>query len=157
KRNNATELIPVIFVTALSEFGNEQQGFDLGAVDYIPKPFSPAIVRARVRTHLSLMQVEELRRTRLWAIQCLGQASEYKDHETGSHVMRMSHYSRILAEAAGYDQQSIDDILLAALMHDVGKIGIPDAILQKSGELDVDEWQVMRQHPEIGARIIGDH
>lgn len=89
--------IPVIFVTALSDETDEAQGFAVGAVDYITKPVSPAIVKARVRTHLSLVQADELRVTRLQIIQRLGRAAEYKDNETGMHVMRMSHFSKVLA------------------------------------------------------------
>ncbi|MFV3369259.1 HD domain-containing phosphohydrolase [Pseudomonas sp. NY15435] len=157
KAEQATCTIPVIFVTALADVPDEARGFEVGAVDYITKPVSPPIVRARVRTHLSLVRVEELRETRLQIVQRLGKASEYKDNETGLHVIRMSHYAHILARAAGYSEKAADDLLNAAPMHDVGKIGIPDAILQKPGRLDEHEWAVMRQHPEIGARIIGEH
>ncbi len=157
KVEQATCGIPVIFVTALADVPDEAKGFEVGAVDYITKPVSPPIVKARVRTHLSLVRVEELRETRLQIVQRLGKASEYKDNETGLHVIRMSHYAHLLARAAGYSEKAADDLLNAAPMHDVGKIGIPDAILQKPGRLDEHEWQVMRQHPEIGARIIGEH
>lgn len=157
KAEQATGAIPVIFVTALADVPDEAKGFEVGAVDYITKPVSPPIVRARVRTHLSLVRVEELRETRLQIVQRLGKASEYKDNETGLHVIRMSHYAHLLARAAGYSEKAADDLLNAAPMHDVGKIGIPDAILQKPGRLDEREWQVMRQHPEIGAGIIGEH
>lgn len=157
KSEQATGSIPVIFVTALADVPDEARGFEVGAVDYITKPVSPPIVKARVRTHLSLVRVEELRETRLQIVQRLGKASEYKDNETGLHVIRMSHYAHILARAAGYPEKAADDLLNAAPMHDVGKIGIPDAILQKPGRLDEREWLVMRQHPEIGARIIGEH
>ncbi|WP_218581301.1 HD domain-containing phosphohydrolase [Pseudomonas sp. L13] len=157
KQSLATMRIPVIFVTALAEESNEQKGFDLGAVDYISKPFSPGIVKARVRTHLSLVQTETLRSTRLHIVQCLGIAAEYKDNETGMHIMRMSHYAKELALASNYSPKDAEELLHAAPMHDVGKIGIPDVVLQKPGKLTADEWQVMRQHPEIGAKIIGDH
>jgi putative two-component system response regulator len=152
-----TRAIPVIFVTALSDAQDEALGFEAGAVDYISKPISPAIVRARVATHLSLVRVEELRSTRLQLVQRLGRAAEYKDNETGWHVLRMSHYSQILARAAGYSAAQADDLLHAAPMHDVGKLGIPDFILQKNGPLDEAEWAVMRRHPEIGAEILGEH
>jgi len=157
KADPACAAIPVIFVTALADVEDEAKGFEVGAVDYITKPVSPPIVRARVRTHLSLVRVDELRQTRLQIVQRLGLASEYKDNETGLHVIRMSHYTHILARAAGYSEQDADDLLNAAPMHDVGKIGIPDAILQKNGKLDEAEWQVMRQHAQIGAEIIGEH
>ncbi|MEH6491931.1 response regulator [Halopseudomonas sp.] len=157
KANPLTDSIPVIFVTALSNVEDEIRGFELGAVDYISKPVSSPIVRARVRTHLSLVRADVLRETRLNIVQCLGMAAEYKDNETGLHVIRMSHFSRIIALAAGFSEEDADEILHAAPMHDVGKIGIPDAVLQKPGKLDAQEWQIMREHPEIGAQIIGEH
>jgi len=157
KADPATAAIPVIFVTALSEASDEVIGFNAGAVDYITKPVSPPIVRARVRTHLSLVGVDELKRTRLEIVQRLGLAAEYKDNETGLHVIRMSHYSRILGLALGMSEAEADDLLHAAPMHDVGKIGIPDNILRKPGPLDADEWKVMQSHATIGGDIIGKH
>ncbi|MCZ2497458.1 response regulator [Xylophilus sp. Kf1] len=149
--------IPVIFVSALADSRSEGAGFEAGGVDYISKPVSPPIVRARVRTHLSLVRVEELLHTRLQIVQRLGLAAEYKDNETGMHVMRMSHYAQILARAAGLSERDAENLLHAAPMHDIGKIGIPDAILRKNGKLEPDEWEVMRRHVEIGVRIIGEH
>ncbi|GAA4426280.1 two-component system response regulator [Acidovorax lacteus] len=157
KSDAGTASIPVIFVTALSDSQDEAAGFDVGAVDYITKPVSPPVVRARVRTHLSLVRLDELRETRLQIVQRLGRAAEYKDNETGTHVIRMSHVAHALAMAAGLGTRFAEDILNAAPMHDVGKIGIPDAVLRKPGPLDADEWAVMRRHPQIGAEIIGDH
>ncbi|WP_374671040.1 two-component system response regulator [Acidovorax temperans] len=157
KADPATAGIPVIFVTALNDSQDETAGFDVGAVDYITKPVSPPVVRARVRTHLSLVRMEELRETRLQIVQRLGRAAEYKDNETGMHVIRMSHFSKLLALAAGCSPAWAEDLLNAAPMHDVGKIGIPDAVLRKPGPLDADEWATMRRHPEIGAEIIGEH
>ena len=157
KADPAVASIPVIFVTALTETDDELEGFEAGAVDYITKPVSPPIVRARVRTHLSLVRMEELRASRLEIVQRLGLAAEYKDNETGLHVIRMSHFSRILGLAAGMTAIEADDLLHAAPMHDVGKIGIPDRILQKPGPLDPDEWKIMQSHATIGAEIIGEH
>ena len=157
KADPATAAVPVIFVTALNDSQDETAGFDAGAVDYITKPVSPPVVRARVRNHLSLVRVDELRETRLQIVQRLGRAAEYKDNETGMHVIRMSHFSRLIALAAGCDPAWTEDLLNAAPMHDVGKIGIPDAVLRKPGPLDADEWATMRSHPEIGAEIIGEH
>ncbi|GJJ02970.1 two-component system response regulator [Duganella rhizosphaerae] len=157
KDDQATAAIPVIFVTALSDASDEVVGFDAGAVDYITKPVSPPIVRARVRTHLSLVRVDELARTRLEIVQRLGLAAEYKDNETGLHVIRMSHYSRILGRAAGMSEAEADDLLHAAPMHDVGKIGIPDSILRKPGPLETAEWKIMQTHAAIGGDIIGQH
>jgi len=157
KADPALAGIPVVFVTALNDTDDELEGFEAGAVDYITKPVSPPIVRARVRNHLSLVRMEELRASRLEIVQRLGLAAEYKDNETGLHVIRMSHFSRVLGLAAGMTEYEADDLLHAAPMHDVGKIGIPDRILQKPGPLDPDEWKIMQSHATIGAEIIGQH
>ena len=157
KADPATAHVPVIFVTALGDVQDETRGFDAGCVDYITKPISAPVVRARVRTHLSLVRMQELEETRLQIVQRLGRAAEYKDNETGMHVIRMSHYAHRLALAAGCDAAWAHDLLSAAPMHDVGKLGVRDAILQKPGKLDDNEWTVMRQHPQFGAEIIGEH
>ncbi|MDT8991393.1 two-component system response regulator [Curvibacter sp. APW13] len=169
KRNTDTRGVPVIFVTAMGEMEDEKKGLELGAVDYITKPISPAIVLARVRTHLALydqtrelerlvdQRTAELQTTRLQIIRRLGRAAEFKDNETGNHVIRMSHYARLTALAMGMSEARADLLFHAAPMHDVGKIGIPDHILLKPGKLDAAEWEVMRQHPQMGADIIGQH
>lgn len=157
KANPQTCHIPVIFVSALSEVGDEAEGFEAGAVDYIIKPVRAPVVRARVRTHLSLVAAQALRASRLHIVQRLGRAAEYKDNETGMHVLRMSHFAYALAVALGCSEAWTDDLLHAAPMHDVGKIGIPDAVLLKPGPLTDSEWAIMRQHPAIGAEIIGEH
>src|SRR5690554_3916931 len=156
KEDSRTQRIPVIFVTALKEETDETRGFELGAVDYITKPITPAVVKARVRTHLSLVQADEVRRSRLQVIHCLGRAAEYKDNETGTHVVRMSHYCRVLALALGFSEEYADDLMHAAPMHDIGKIGISDNILLKPGKLTAEEFADMQRHPQIGARILGD-
>lgn len=169
KTDPLTAHIPIIFVTARADASDEAQGLELGAVDYISKPVNAAIVKARVKTHLALhnqekhlhllvnQRTEELRDTRLEIIRRLGRAAEYKDNETGMHVLRMSHFSRLLAEAAGLSKDQCGLILNASPMHDIGKIGIPDQILLKPGKLDAREWAIMKRHPLIGAQIIGDH
>lgn len=169
KANPATAKIPIIFVTAKNREDDEKKGLELGAVDYITKPISPSIVLARVRTHLALYdqnraleqkvreRTEELRRTRLEIIQRLGRAAEFKDNETGFHVIRMSHYSRLIAEALECDNDWSDLVFNASPMHDIGKIGIPDKVLLKPGKLDEKEWILIRKHPEFGAAIIGEH
>ncbi|WP_017445622.1 response regulator [Gayadomonas joobiniege] len=156
KADETTRMIPVIFVSALGEEEDEATGFAVGAVDYISKPVSPTLVRARVKNHLSLVNAAELKRTRMQVIQVLGRAAEYKDNETGMHVIRMSHYSKILAIAYGFTEQAAEQLMHAAPMHDIGKIGIPDSIMQKPGRLTDEEFKIMQQHPEIGAEILGD-
>jgi putative two-component system response regulator len=169
KANISTRNIPVIFVTAMGEVKDEMHGFELGAVDYITKPISPPIVEARVKTHLALydqnrvldekvrQRTTQLNETRLEIIRRLGRASEFKDEETGLHIVRMSYYSQLISLAYGVSAEHAELILNAAPMHDVGKIGIPDRILLKPGKLDAEEWKVMQTHTSIGTEIIGDH
>lgn len=169
KQEPLTAHIPVIFVTALTDVADETQGFELGAVDYITKPVSAPVVKARVKTHLSLYdqkrlleqevkaRTRELEVTRLEIIRRLGRAAEYKDNETGMHVIRMSHYARLLAREAGMSEHFCELIYNASPMHDIGKIGTPDAILKKPAKLDDEEWREMQRHAEIGAEIIGEH
>jgi putative two-component system response regulator len=168
KADPHTASIPIIFVTALAYGPHEEHGLSLGAVDYLTKPISPPIVRARVKTHLALSQqnreleakvrerTDDLTRSQLEIIRRLGRAAEYRDNETGLHVIRMSHYANLIARHHGLDAAWCECLLNAAPMHDVGKIGIPDSILLKPGPLDENEWRIMRQHPVIGADIIGN-
>ena len=169
KSDLATRKVPVIFVTAMDDEEDESRGFDVGCVDYITKPVSPAIVRHRVKTHLALYdrnraletqvfeRTVELDHTRLQVIHRLGRAAEYRDNETGMHVIRMSHYAYALAVASGLSPEDTEQLLNAAPMHDVGKIGVPDGILIKPGKLTTAEWTIMRRHCEYGAAIIGDY
>ncbi len=175
-----TRDIPIIFATARGEEANETKGIELGAVDYVTKPFKPAVVRARVKTHLKLKQasealqnqnvilekkvaertvqlrraLREVKEASLETIIRLSRAAEYKDDDTGEHVFRMSHYSAAVARKLGLGEDEADEILHAAPMHDIGKIGIPDRVLLKPGKLDADEWNLMRQHCEMGAAIL---
>ncbi|MBF0370633.1 MAG: two-component system response regulator [Magnetococcales bacterium] len=175
KSEPATADIPIIFVTAMVEVKDEAKGFELGALDYITKPISIPIVQARVNTHLTLQNAQRtlknqnvileekvrertkaLWQSRLSTINCLGRAAEFRDPETGSHILRMSHYSQKLALAAGKDQAWSELLLNAAPMHDVGKVGVPDRILLKPGKLDEEEWQIMQKHVSMGAEILGN-
>jgi putative two-component system response regulator len=168
KADPTTSHIPIIFVTAKITTSDEIEGFSLGAVDYITKPISPPVVLARVKTHLALYdqnreldrkvreQTKDLHDTRLKIIQRLGRAAEFKDDNTGLHVIRMSHYARVLGKAAGMNDAMADLMLDAAPMHDIGKIGIPDSILKKAGTLDDEERRIMQSHAQMGQDIIGD-
>ncbi len=169
KSNPLTSNIPIIFVTAMSEEKDEEKGFKIGAIDYITKPVSPIIVRARVKTHLSLsnqqreldIQVKEktkqLQLSRVDLVRRLGKAAEFKDKETGFHVERVSKYCKVIALEYGLPLNEAEMIELAAPMHDVGKIGIADNILRKPGPLDKDEWESMKTHSTIGGEILGTH
>ncbi|MEJ1409850.1 MAG: two-component system response regulator, partial [Candidatus Sedimenticola sp. (ex Thyasira tokunagai)] len=169
KSDITTQQIPVIFITAKNDTESERRGLKLGAVDFLSKPISPPIVKARVHTHLALYdqsraledrvreRTVELDASRLQIIRRLCRAAEYKDNETGLHVIRMSHYARLIAEGLDLPAETVNTIYSAAPMHDVGKIGIPDKILLKPGKLDSDEWEIMMQHTSYGAEIIGNH
>lgn len=169
KQHATAGKIPIIFVTAMGQVQNEAQGFSLGAVDYIHKPVSPTLVLARVGTQLALydqnrvletlvrQRTQEVTETRLEIIRQLGRAAEFKDNETGLHVIRMSYYSHLIGQAAGMSTDEAELLLNASPMHDIGKIGIPDRVLLKPGKLDDEEWKIMRQHPEMGVAILGDH
>ena len=168
KKNLRTERIPVIFVTAAGEVRNEAEGLELGAVDYILKPYSAPIVKRRVQTHLALydqnkaleelvsLRTQALQQTRLEIVQRLGRAAEFKDNETGLHVIRMSHYARLIALNVGMTAAEGEMMLHAAPMQDIGKIGIQDKILLKPAKLDATEWDIMKQHALMGAEILKD-
>ncbi len=167
---------PVIVVSGTGNLQNAVDALHKGVWDFVTKPIlnmaalehsvRSCVERARLkrentlyRFHLEQLvdeRTKELTRTRKQIVERLGRASEYRDNETGMHVMRMSRYSRQLALAAGMSQEEASLLLLAASMHDVGKLGIPDAILLKPGKLNEPEWRIMIRHVEIGGSIIGD-
>ena len=146
--------VQVIFVTGHADAANEAAGFDAGGVDYIVKPVSPAIVRARVRAHLSLVHATALEQSYQDAILMLGRAGHYNDTDSDAHVWRMAACAGALAQGCGWDAERCTELQLAASMHDTGKIGIPQAILRKPGPLDAQEWALMRTHPKIGHDIL---
>ena len=177
----ATHAIPVIFITAMGEVGDETKGFEMGAVDYITKPFSPAVVMARVSTQLSLERARrllaaqnqileekvaertrELELTRDVTMHSLASLAETRDNETGNHIRRTQHYVRLLAERlrdhpkyGGYlDDATIDLLFKSAPLHDVGKVGVPDSILLKPGKLTDEEFEVMKGHTTLGRDAI---
>jgi len=154
KADPTSESIPVIFVTALGNIGNEAAGFACGAVDYIIKPVSPPIVKARVHTHMSLVRATELEKSRHDAVYMLGEAGHFSDPDTGVHIWRMAAYASALASACGYDEEAYKQLELAAPMHDTGKIGIPGEILRKPSKLNADEWVIMKTHTTIGHDIL---
>lgn len=181
RENPATRHIPVIFLTALTEPSEEARGLELGAVDYITKPFSPPIVLARVRTHLELkaardllaneniaLEAEVARRmvendlTQIVSIRALAHLAETRDPETGSHILRTQGYVQQLAIglrqhprfATTMTQRYIDLLARSAPLHDIGKVGIPDHILLKPGKLTEDEWAIMKTHAKQGSDAI---
>lgn len=170
RANPATADIPVIFVTALGAVGDEQQGLELGAVDYITKPLSPPIVKARVKNHLELQRsrhelqdqnarleqivaerTQELRLTQDVTIQALASLAETRDNDTGAHLRRTQLYLEVLARALpGLDDRTVDLMTKSAPLHDIGKVGVPDHILLKPGRLTEEEFTVIKYHPILG-------
>jgi len=181
KADPLTRHIPVLFLTAMSQPEDEAKGFEVGAADFIQKPISPAIVQARVRTHLQIKtyqdqlternvwlqselsqrmaQVDQLREATLHVMVSF---AEFRDEETGNHVKRTQEYVRTLAQhlyecGAHLDvlnPSSIEHIAKSAPLHDIGKVAIPDHILLKPGRLDADELVIMRQHAMHGWEML---
>jgi putative two-component system response regulator len=180
-KNPATVDIPVIFVTALTDIDDEERGLALGAADYIAKPIKPAVVLARVRTQLeakhtrdwlndnnAILEAEVSKRvvendlTQRVSIRALAHLAETRDPETGNHILRTQNYVRALALrlrqhprfSAVLDSRTIDLLTKSAPLHDIGKVGIPDSILQKPGPLTPQEWMIMKTHSRLGSDAI---
>ena len=154
KADKRTEGIPLIFITDVYDVNDEAEGFAMGAVDYILRPFSPPIVKARIHIHLSLVRATLLEQSYRDAIFMLGEAGHYNDQDTGVHIWRMAAYAGALATASGLNADVCHQIELSAPMHDTGKIGIPHEILNKPGKLDAVEREIMKTHSQIGYDIL---
>ena len=180
RRDNMHRLLPIILVTALRETEDRVKGIEAGCDDFISKPLDKMELLARVRSLLKvkayndlmanyrkMLEAEVVRRTEelrqalervkavsLDTIYRLSMASEYKDEDTGAHIKRMTLYAVAIARRMELDESIIETILYAAPMHDLGKIGIPDRILMKEARLDPEEWDIMKQHTVIGAKIL---
>ncbi|MEJ2040195.1 MAG: two-component system response regulator [Desulfosarcinaceae bacterium] len=168
-----TREIPIILITGLDSSQNHVRALDLGVNDFLSKTAQPEEILARIRSHLKIKQLndelrdyrlslekmvalrtDQLKDASLEVIWRLTAASEYRDNETGAHIQRMSHYSAAIARKMGLAPKTVETILYAAPMHDIGKIGIPDRILLKPGKLDAAEWEIMKDHTIIGANIL---
>ncbi|SBS35660.1 Cyclic di-GMP phosphodiesterase response regulator RpfG [Marinomonas aquimarina] len=166
KDNPKLRNIPIIFLTAMDSHEDEQRGFDLGAVDFISKPFSASILKARVSAQLKLAnyakelerqvqeRTQELALSRLEIIERLALAAEFRDNETGNHVIRVGEYCRRIARHMGLAEPECELIALTAPLHDLGKIAISDTILLKPGRLTDEEFVIMKSHAEAGAQIL---
>lgn len=166
---------PVIMITADLEREVRYQALDLGARDFLNKPLDRAEFVARLKNQLALIEAQrklsdraawlaeevakataDIRNREKEAILRLSRAAEYRDPETGAHLLRISNYSRLIAQRLGLPDVEQELILEASPMHDVGKVGIPDAILLKPGRLDEEEYRVMQRHARIGYEILRD-
>ncbi len=183
KADPATQDIPVIFLSALSQERDQKRGFLDGCVDYITKPFSPDIVLARVATHVALKrasdiladhnrflreeverQTREVQNVQDVTILAMASLAETRDNETGMHLRRTQNYMRLLAEhlhqhspyASQLNEGVIELLYKSTPLHDIGKVGIPDHILLKPGKLTAEEFRIMQKHSELGAHIIAE-
>ncbi len=180
RQDPAHRLLPIILVTALRDTEDRVKGIEAGCDDFISKPVDKTELLARVRSLLKVKayndmidnyrkeledevakRTEELRHaferikaSSLETIHRLAMASEYKDENTGAHIKRMSGYAAAIARRMGLDESTVETILYAVPMHDLGKIGIPDQILVKPAKLEPDEWEIMKLHTIIGAKIL---
>ncbi|MBF0286002.1 MAG: response regulator [Magnetococcales bacterium] len=167
------EFIPVLVLTAQSDRETRLKALEGGASDFLLKPFDRLEVISRIRNLLQMRMLHnqvreqkrrlevkvmertrELHHTRLDIIRRLGRASEFRDNETGLHIIRMSQFCERLTRAMGLGDAACDLMLNASPMHDLGKIGIPDRVLLKPGKLDLEEWEIMQTHAAIGAELL---
>ena len=151
---DTAQSIQIIFITSYTDMAHETAAFEAGGVDYIAKPVTPAVVRARVSSHLSRVRATALERSYREAILMLGHAGHYNDSDTGAHIWRMAAYAGALARGYGWDADASARLELAAPMHDTGKLGIPQSILRKPDALTPEEWTIMKTHPQIGHEIL---
>ena len=173
KADAATKAIPVVMVTALDDRESRLRGLEAGAEEFVTKPVDRSELRVRVRNLLRLKEFSDFlanhnrildarvkERTRQLlssyreTIATMTRAASYKDEETGAHVWRISFYTVDLAQALGLDGEFCDTIHYASPMHDVGKIAIPDAILLKPGGFEPHEWEIMKTHAGLGAKLL---
>jgi putative two-component system response regulator len=167
--------VPIMMVTSVGDREVRHRALEMGATDFLSKPLDPAEVTARIRNMILVHQAQRDVSTRAQELSFqvslatatlkerereviirLSRAAEYRDWESSAHVMRVAHYCRIIARRRGLPEWEQDRLFLAAPMHDVGKIGIPDRILLKPGKLTPDEFAIMRQHTVIGQQILSD-
>ncbi|WP_346356052.1 HD-GYP domain-containing protein [Azotosporobacter soli] len=171
KKNKDFRHIPIIFLTSLTDEADEAKGLSLGAVDYIIKPYNLAMVKARVRNHLELkryhdsleelvaLRTGELEATKRAIIGCMAVLGEFRDTETGAHTQRTQEYVSVLLtvldnEEAKMSVERKQLLCQSAVLHDIGKIAVPDAILQKPGPLTAEEFEEMKKHTLVGGLII---
>ncbi|MDH4224948.1 MAG: response regulator [Deltaproteobacteria bacterium] len=174
KAMGGDDYLPVLVMTAQTDTETKLKALAQGAKDFLYKPFDKAEALSRIHNLLEvrvmhtqirdqnrileeqvLQRTAQLRQSQLEVVRRLGRAAEYRDNETGMHVVRMSKASAALGRAMGMDEGQCELILNTAPMHDVGKIGIPDHILLKGGKLTPHEWEVMQTHTVIGADLLG--
>ncbi|RMH61902.1 MAG: response regulator [Zetaproteobacteria bacterium] len=167
--------IPIIMITADDSRDVRYEALQVGANDFLNKPIDKTEFLARMRNMLTLRKSQkqlanraewlasevrkatrELRKRELEAVVMLSRAAEFRDPETGAHLLRMAHYAQVIARNLGLSQEQQDLLQEAAPMHDIGKVGVPDRILLKPGKLDRKEFEIMKQHAVYGYQILRD-
>ena len=169
----ATHHIPFIVLSANSEKNIKREALKLGATDFLAKPVDPVDLVLRVQNTLFVKQyqdglknlavrleeqvkqrTQEIEESREQIVHCLAKAAEFRDNETGAHVIRVGKYAAVIAKQLGFGPNYCERIDLAAQLHDVGKIGIPDSILLNPGKLTRDEFEIMQKHCQVGCQIM---
>jgi len=155
KEKSETKDIPVIFLSAVTESEGISEGFDVGGVDYIIKPFKSQELKARIKTHLELkfLRERDVEQTQRDIVYTLGFVGELRSKDTGNHVQRVAEYAGLLAQLYGMNEEETEVVKLAAAMHDIGKVAVPDRILNKPDRLSADERTVMNKHTQWGRHI----
>ena len=160
------EEIPVIFLTANDDENSETRGLSLGAMDFIKKPFVPEVLTLRVRHIIDLIRLqrnlsqevakktEENEKLFMHVVHSLADAIDAKDTYTNGHSGRVAKYSKEIARRYGYSEKAQGDIYMMGLLHDVGKIGVPDAVINKPAKLTDEEFAMIKNHPAMGSRIL---
>jgi cyclic di-GMP phosphodiesterase len=148
-----TVALPIVLLTGRTGLDSVVEGLDAGADDFVAKPFHAAELLARIRSALRLRHALDRMDAAHAAVAALANAVEAKDPVTERHCQRLANLAARVGAHAGLDAGELESLAYGALLHDVGKIGVPEAILTKSGPLNEDEWALMRRHPEIGERI----
>jgi len=154
KGNEKTRLIPIVMITALHEQEEKIKAIDAGVDDFLNKPINIPELRARVRSLLRMKRLNDLLDSADTVISALANAIEAKDKYTEGHNDRVSRYALALAKAAGVSPEEQNIVLMGGILHDVGKIGVPDRILNKNGPLDKNEFEHIRAHPDRGSTIL---
>lgn len=153
KGDERTRLIPVIMLTSLSDLEDRIRGIEAGADDFLSKPFHPSELNARVRSLLKLKQFTDELEHAEGVLCTLGLSVEAKDPYTNGHCERLSRYSVVLGRNLGLGEEQLKALQRGGYLHDLGKIAIPESIINKKAELSEEEWQIMRDHPAIGEKI----
>jgi putative two-component system response regulator len=153
KQNENTRFIPIIFVTALNDRRARLRGIEAGGDDFLTKPFDQLELSARVRSLVRQKRLNEDLDHAGQAFFSIAKAVESRDPDTGNHCERLVALGQAFGEYLGLSRNEIRDLRWGGYLHDIGKIGIPDAILLKRGGLSIEEWQIMRRHVLIGEEI----